>query len=118
RVSLGGGRPAPPQEAGERPLERGEGAVVVDLAGVPAALRMTPREAHLRPLPGALGPGTIDLLGRLRDLGEDDHPLRLHLREAAHHGQALLLATAAVRDRAVAERGEESGVARQAAEVP
>src|SRR5581483_3101016 len=98
-------------EAGERARQRGLAARVVDFF-----LRAA-RQATLGAVLRALRARTIDLLRPLGAVGEDDHLVVPHFREPAGDRELVLVAAAAVRDDADAERGEKRRVAGQHAEV-
>src|SRR5215470_61144 len=77
----------------------------------------TPGQPLLRALARPVRAGTVNLLRKLRRVGQNDHLVVAHLAEPAGHRRAALVATDAIRQLADAEGGEKGGVARQDTEV-
>jgi hypothetical protein len=75
-------------------------------------------EALLGAGTGSLGPGDVNLLGRLGRVREDGDPVVLHFHEPAADRERLLARASAEHELAGAERGHEGGVPRQDAELP
>src|SRR3989442_1588063 len=98
--------------ARERAIQRCRRPRVVD-----RLLGAISEEAPLGPLLRPRGTTAVDLLGPFGCVGEDDDLVVSNLREAARHGEIVLVGVDAVYALAGPERREERGVARQHAEV-
>src|SRR5213593_5015037 len=79
---------------------------VVDLLVAPA------RQPSLGALTGALGSGAVDLVGPLRGVREHDDLVVPNLREAARHGQVVLVAPDAIHELADPQRRQKGRVPR------